>query len=527
MSSNIHTTALKLSLNSKFDPRINPKLCKLLLSKDYRKGVVDVNGLGPLLDEIIIGLKIKTAGTSAGADVGAALLVEQTKQDKILFWSKSQKTAPGQGVANKTERVSNPKLYDTSILGPSGKYPDWRQKLSNFGVANIAMDSYHFRTLEHVWQFDKINSVDSKKAFHFTLESKSDLSKGDGLTAQKQRKMVKLTSDQIHTWETKWLKGFPDKGIEPKFKTVLRIKFTDNSDCKQVLLATLGAQLWHQVQRKAAIRWPWLEEIRDELRLTRLDAAVPPRKTMEIIQAPTGFDYYIVRHLMSLKDIEETVMNPKQDVASSSAEWPSVRRSSRPRSAIQVWRGVETIHEFIRAKQLVPRSTGRYDYEFPKAHPIAKLVRQNLYPIVSLLESRVLSPSKPLDLVINNNNDNDIDKDAFLKKWLDSVHFMAVLPGAVNQSWHSDHDSGKYLTVIFALTGYDLETGGTEFVQDVENDKKEKKETKETNVPKLNIGDGLIFDGLQMHRGMANTSKSKERYFLYAVITRELDKNKA
>ena len=228
-----------------------------------------------------------------------------TANDRILFYSKSAKCPPGMGPKNKTELVANPKLYNTLFF--SMRCPDWRQRLSNFYVAPFTFrNTMTFNTLEHAWHYFKIAEADTSKAYAFIKESGSKLSKGGGLDARNQRKMIVLTQAQLDKWHKKWFKGSPelsmmdslcndwacyecwyaknepsqdlckicltkrDKGreTEPLFQTVLRAKFEQNSECRAVLLETLSAQLWHTPGREPAVRWTWLENVREEMRKT-------------------------------------------------------------------------------------------------------------------------------------------------------------------------------------------------------------------------------------------------------------------
>ncbi len=227
---------------------------------------------------------------------------QETAKDRLLFYSKSAKCAPGMGPKNKTELVHDPKFYNMPFF--TLRCPDWRQRLSNFYAAPFTIHGVTFNTLEHAWHYFKIKEADQDKAHAFVKESGSTLSKGTGLDARNQRKMVVLTKAQLNKWSTKWFLGSSQQKLtdslcddwtchecwfaknepvldtckiclskrdkqretEPLFQSVLRAKFEQNSECRAVLLETLSAQLWHTPGREPAVRWTWLEYVREEFR---------------------------------------------------------------------------------------------------------------------------------------------------------------------------------------------------------------------------------------------------------------------
>ena len=166
-------------------------------------------------------------------------------QDKLLFWSRSPNAAPGSGTG---EVVLNP--FDYPDLA---SIPDWRKVLSNFHVAPFKMDGMTFNTIEHAFQAYKISLADPEAAFLFALESGSELSRGDGLAAQRQRKMVRLDPAQLRHW------GKIKEGVMAQ---AAARKYEQCQKAREVLAATKNAQLWHIVSRSKPVRFIHLELIR-------------------------------------------------------------------------------------------------------------------------------------------------------------------------------------------------------------------------------------------------------------------------
>lgn len=112
----------------------------------------------------------------------------------LCFYSKSaDKPAPGKGAG---EEVAYAGAY-ASLRARQG----WRRTLSNFHECEFKFQGRTYRTVEHAFQAAKIRLVDPAAAQLFTVESGTELGRGDGLAARKQRKMVRLTPAQLQVWD--------------------------------------------------------------------------------------------------------------------------------------------------------------------------------------------------------------------------------------------------------------------------------------------------------------------------------------
>jgi ribA/ribD-fused uncharacterized protein len=168
--------------------------------------------------------------------------------DRLFFYSASADRAPGAG---RHESVADPSAY-----AALARTRDWRKMLSNFWVADFVIDGATYRTVEHCFQAAKIALADPALARQFALESGSELARGDGAAARKQRKLVLLNAAQLLRWE---------REKHAVMRSAMRAKFAQHSALRAVLLATGDAQLWHGTGRGAAPQRIWaLEAIRRE-----------------------------------------------------------------------------------------------------------------------------------------------------------------------------------------------------------------------------------------------------------------------
>lgn len=166
--------------------------------------------------------------------------------DKLYFFSKSASVVPGKG--------SNEQITNLAIYEPLGK--DFRRVLSNFHVAPFTFEGYTYNTIEHVFQAKKIGLESETEAFKFTVESGDAIGKGDGAMAQKNRKLIKLTTSKLAEWDI--IKE------DVMYRAALE-KYKQNSEAAKVLKATLNAELWHIQVRKKPIRFIHLELIRTQI----------------------------------------------------------------------------------------------------------------------------------------------------------------------------------------------------------------------------------------------------------------------
>lgn len=169
------------------------------------------------------------------------------KPDRLQFFSNSIDESPGKGAG---EYAEDPRAY-----AELESIPHWRRVLSNFHVHKFKYNGKTYMSIEHAFQAEKIALADPQKARLFALESGSELARGDGKAARKERKMVRLTKSQIQHW---------DRVSKHKMAHIALAKFLQCDIARRVLKSTGSAQLWH-FSRGNTVRFIHLESLRDNL----------------------------------------------------------------------------------------------------------------------------------------------------------------------------------------------------------------------------------------------------------------------
>lgn len=171
--------------------------------------------------------------------------------DRFVFFSRSRDAPPGKGVGESL--AGDPRRY-----AALNTVPHWRRLLSNFHEAPFDFDGKTYRTIEHGFQAAKIALADPAAAAQFAMESGSELSRGDGAAAQRQRKMVQLSPEQLAVW---------DAMKDDTLAALAEAKYNACHYSREVLRLTGDAELWHQVSRSRPVRFSHLERIRDAHRM--------------------------------------------------------------------------------------------------------------------------------------------------------------------------------------------------------------------------------------------------------------------
>jgi predicted NAD-dependent protein-ADP-ribosyltransferase YbiA (DUF1768 family) len=167
--------------------------------------------------------------------------------DQIFFHYKSKDVNVGYGV---NEIVANPNIYSEL-----NQISNWRRVLSNLYESKFTFDGLTFSSVEHAFQYSKINLFNKNIAFKFALESNDKISIGDGVIARKNRKIIILNKSEIEKWNK----------IKSKIlEEILLQKFIQNPYAKKILLLTLDANLTHAIRTKP-IRQIELENVRKKL----------------------------------------------------------------------------------------------------------------------------------------------------------------------------------------------------------------------------------------------------------------------
>ena len=172
--------------------------------------------------------------------------------DTLFYYSKSANKPVGKGV--------NEKVLDYSIYNELNKIKDWRKILSNFYIYEFTYDNNIYNSVEHAFQGKKIEIVDKETAYWFCKNSGHHIGiANDGLVAQKNRKLIILSNEELKEW---------NKIKDKIMKDILLVKFTQVPIAKQVLLLTHNAILLHGTRGTPISRQYNLEEVRTKLKNT-------------------------------------------------------------------------------------------------------------------------------------------------------------------------------------------------------------------------------------------------------------------
>ena len=168
------------------------------------------------------------------------------EKDKLYFYSKSKNTDVGEG--------TNEYVNDKSKYNELNNIDNWRKILSNFHEYDFQYNGKWYRTIEHAFQSKKIELEDKEKSEWFSIDSNNDIGKGNGTIAKKNRKLVKLSNENIKKWSL------------IKNEIMYEISYEKYKQCliaKEVLKETKDSELWHIVLRSKPIRFIHLEKIRE------------------------------------------------------------------------------------------------------------------------------------------------------------------------------------------------------------------------------------------------------------------------
>jgi predicted NAD-dependent protein-ADP-ribosyltransferase YbiA (DUF1768 family) len=178
-----------------------------------------------------------------------------TKDDKLMFFSRSANKDPGKGV---DEYVSNPKKYNY-LSGVK----DWRKHLSNFWPVNVLkIDGKTWYSSEHYFHSMKFRLKNPKFADTFSLESGSEWSRDPLMSKMVGGKTGKWKKVQKRPLNVEMRSDFYD-GYNKKVMTIAMYnKFGQNHELWNILKATNDAQLTHKTRGIPLTRIDEMERVR-------------------------------------------------------------------------------------------------------------------------------------------------------------------------------------------------------------------------------------------------------------------------
>lgn len=166
---------------------------------------------------------------------------------KLYFNSKSKDASVGRGVYESI-------VCDEQQFKELSQIKDWRKILSNFAITPFLYQDLQWNTVEHAFQAQKYRDVNYDLYYRFSLNSGTELSRSDGSSARKNRKLVIMNAKQIILWNSVKINIM---------KELWFAKFTQNELARRVLCLTQDAELWHGFPRSSEkVRLTDLEDIR-------------------------------------------------------------------------------------------------------------------------------------------------------------------------------------------------------------------------------------------------------------------------
>ena len=160
------------------------------------------------------------------------------------FYDKSTDKPPGKGSGEKIEPEE--RRLEFAKLSPKGEYPNWRRKLDNTWVDTqytIALDQYHWNSVEHYVQANKFKNQDTNFYFQFTHESGSELSKNVEMAIAAGSKNGKKGSTKIRPDNVQIDPTFQGKNENIARIKAMTFKFKEIPHYKGLLRATKNATL--------------------------------------------------------------------------------------------------------------------------------------------------------------------------------------------------------------------------------------------------------------------------------------------
>lgn len=181
----------------------------------------------------------------------------------FLFYSKSNNNPlPGKGAG---EKVPESKSHDFSKLANISK---WRHKLSNFWIEPFELDGHVWSTVEHYYQASKFKHSNPTWYLSFSLDSKTTLSRNVAMAKAAGGKSGKYKGKQLRPTDIILDAGyFPDRSIQEMYRAQ-HAKFSQNSELKELLLATGRAMLLHHQRGSKPVLFETLMRVREELSIS-------------------------------------------------------------------------------------------------------------------------------------------------------------------------------------------------------------------------------------------------------------------
>lgn len=181
----------------------------------------------------------------------------------LAFYSKAPKSSKPGKATNIGEKIDD---KDTIKYKKLAKCVDWRRKLDDDWIAQFKADGHLWASVEHYYQGSKYKAGFPDFYLQFSLDSDSEISKStdiarDATSTTGKRKGVSLRPKNV-TVDSNFY-GERSKTVREEG---VKVKFEQNEDLKQMLLATNDAKLLHFVRGEKAEPDTILMKVRKYLR---------------------------------------------------------------------------------------------------------------------------------------------------------------------------------------------------------------------------------------------------------------------